>query len=125
MKRLPVARRPLEFTKCGLVWDPAHPWKEATLELSTGELTDIAAAIDRTGAGEGPTSPESVEAWRWEAEVQEESAPGPDQGLRELRIPPVGIRAPFDRPVPIHPGRPVAQVDRNRLRDFDASLERA
>jgi aryl-alcohol dehydrogenase-like predicted oxidoreductase len=42
----------------------------ATLELSPGDLADIAAAIKRTGAGEGPTTPEDVEAWRWEAEVQ-------------------------------------------------------
>jgi len=43
----------------------------ATLELSVSDLADIAATIKRTHAGEGPATPEAVEAWHWEAEVQE------------------------------------------------------
>lgn len=43
----------------------------ATLELSSVDLVQITAAIKRTGAGDGPASPEDVEAWHWEGEVRE------------------------------------------------------
>lgn len=33
LKELPVARRPLVFTKCGLVWNPADPRKEPRRDL--------------------------------------------------------------------------------------------
>lgn len=42
----------------------------AALELSPADLAYIAAAIKRTGAGEGPASPQDVEAWQWEVGVQ-------------------------------------------------------
>lgn len=43
----------------------------ATLELAPTDLDDIAAAIRRSGAGEGPACPQDVEAWQWEVGVQE------------------------------------------------------
>ena len=43
----------------------------ATLELSADDLTEMTAAIRHSGAGDGPASPQDVEAWQWEVGVQE------------------------------------------------------
>ena len=43
----------------------------ATLELSSDDLTEITVAIKHSGAGDGPASPQDVEAWQWEVGVQD------------------------------------------------------
>jgi aryl-alcohol dehydrogenase-like predicted oxidoreductase len=63
------ADRPLVFTKCGLVWDEQQPMVQSKrigtraslrreverLTLTDGDLAEIRAAIERSGAGTGPT----------------------------------------------------------------------
>jgi aryl-alcohol dehydrogenase-like predicted oxidoreductase len=47
-------------------------WIEAaTLQLSADDMAELAAAVRRTEAGEGPACPQDVETWQWEVGVQE------------------------------------------------------
>ena len=52
LRDLPAGDRPLVFTKCGLIWDPADPMKAASRDLSPASVrAQCEASLRRLGVG--------------------------------------------------------------------------